>query len=182
VHRRSLTALVAAALIPLSLGVVGCSDDENKPRTVEPDEVYVSIIRWELGRISEQADDAPPGSGPNSTDQSDKKKLPVVYVAAADGSEISAKVQAKVAAETVDDAMVRFADSPDDVVDRGSDDEPVNDDGVLLSIERIESDASLRRETDVVIYRSQTDQQTWTLTVDASGDGATITSSTLQPS
>lgn len=152
-----------------------CSDDNHQPSMVEPDEVYVAVIRWELDRQAAGTD--------GSTDTTDGSgSLPVVYVAAADGSTISAKVQARVAAATVDDANVRFADARDDVLDLNVDIQPVKDDGVLLSIERIEPDAAQQRTIEVVVYRSLDDQRTFVLTVDAQGDGATITSSTLKPS
>lgn len=142
---------------------------------IEPDEVYVAIIRWQLARQAGT-------TGDSALTTEVDAGLPVVYVAAADGSEISAQVQARVAAATVDDATVRFADSRDEVLDLNADGEPVNDDGVLLSVEQIEPDAARRLTTEVVVYRSLDDQQTWELTVGAAGDGATVTSSTLQPS
>jgi len=52
---------------------------------------------------------------------------------------------------------------------------------VLLSVERIEPDDARRRATEVLVYRSLIDQQTWSLTISAAGDGATITASTLLP-
>ena len=176
-HRRRLLtfALVAAVLPMCVVGTTACSDDGHEPAMVEPDEVYVAIIRWQLARQAGT-------TGDSSLTTEVDAGLPVVYVAAADGSEISAQVQARVAAATVDDATIRFADSRDEVLDLNADDEPVNDDGVLLSVEQIEPDAARRRTTEVVVYRSLSDQQTWELTVDAAGDGAAVTSSTLQPS
>lgn len=141
---------------------------------VEPDEVYVAVIRWELARPQPEASATAP---PESID----KGLPVMYIAAADGTAIDAKVQARVAAATTEDAKVRFADSRDEALELDTEHEPVRDNGVLLSIAGVGPDASRQTSTEVIVYRSADDQQAWLLTVDATGDGASITSSTLQP-
>jgi hypothetical protein len=169
----SFVVALGLAAGPL-LGLTSCSDDDHGPTTVEPDEVYVSVIRWELERRHEDA------GGSTPTTISDE--LPIVYVAAADGSDIAANVQARVAEAIVDEATVRFADSRDEALDLDVDNEPVRDDGVLLSIAPVEPDPAQRRTTEVVVYRSLDDHQTWLLTVDAADDGGTITGSTLQPS
>jgi hypothetical protein len=173
-RRRLLTAALVMALVPAStLGVTGCGGGKHQQTMVEPDEVYVAIIRWELARLGDAT-----ASSVVATEPTD---LPIVYVVAADGSAISAKVQANVAAATVDVATVRFADSRDEVLETDQENQPVKDGGVLLSVEPIEPDAARRRITEVVVYRSVVDEQTMMLTVDANGDGATITASTLQP-
>ena len=172
-RRRPPTTVLLAAVIPTLLGIVGCGDDEHPPAMVEPGEVYVAIIRWELSRLDDGT-----GTSVAATDGTD---LPIVYVVTADGSEISAGVQASVAAATVDDATVRFADSRDQVLDTDADDQPVSDDAVLLSVQQVESGTVRRLTTDVVVYHSLTDQQSWVLTVEAAGEGATITSSSVQP-
>lgn len=172
--RRLLTATLLTAVIPaMALGMTACDDDKHPQAMVEPDEVYVAIIRWELAR---QADDT--DASVVTTENTD---LPIMYVITADGTQISAKVQARVAAATVDDATVRFADSRDSVLNLDDDDQPVSDQGVLLSVEKIEPDSAPQRTTEVTVYRSLVDQQTWELTVDAAEGGATITASTLQP-
>ncbi|MCU1360356.1 MAG: hypothetical protein JWN99_1645 [Ilumatobacteraceae bacterium] len=165
----------------LALGLISCSDDKNEPAMVEPDEVYAAVIRWQLARQDDAAVTPPVDGSVDTADTAPDTDLPVVYVAAADGSKISAKVQARVAAATVDDANVRFADSPDDAVDQGDDSKPVIDDGVLLSVEKVDPKATQQQTTEVVVYRSQDDQQTWVLTIDPADDGATITASSLQP-
>ena len=128
---------------------------------VEPDEVYLAVIRWQLARLDEGPSASPPTSG-------DGDDLPVVYVAAADGSKIDTNVQARVAHSTVDEAALRFADSRDQALEMDDETEPVIDGGVLLSIAPIEPDAAKQRTIEVVVYRSIDDQQTWLLTVDAS--------------
>ncbi len=142
---------------------------------VEPDEVYVAVIRWQLARQE-------PSSQGSDPSDSVAGELPVLYIAAADGTAIDAKVQARVAAATTDEAKVRFADSRDEALDLDLETEPVRDVGVLLSIAGVEPEASRQTSTEVIVYRSTADQQTFLLTVSAAGDGASITSSTLQPS
>ena len=159
----------------LTIGFTACGDEPREPEMVEPDEVYLAVIRWQLARLDEGPSASPPTSG-------DGDDLPVVYVAAADGSKIDTNVQARVAHSTVDEAALRFADSRDQALEMDDETEPVIDGGVLLSIAPIEPDAAKQRTIEVVEYWSIDDQQTWLLTVDASGDSATITESTLQPS
>ena len=167
------TVAVALALA-LALGFSACGDNSHEPSMVEPDEVYVAVIRWQLARQE-------PSQGSDPSD-SVAGELPVLYIAAADGTAIDAKVQARVAAATTDEAKVRFADSRDEALDLDLETEPVRDVGVLLSIAGVEPEASRQTSTEVIVYRSTADQQTFLLTVSAAGDGASITSSTLQPS
>jgi hypothetical protein len=173
---RLLTSALVVALVPvLTAGITACGDETREPELVEPDEVYLAVIRWQLSR----QDTGPAASTPTSGDGGD---LPVVYVAAADGSKIDTNVQARVAHATVDEATLRFADSRDEALEMDDENEPVRDGGVLLSIAMDESAVATQRTTEVVVYRSIDDQQTWLLTVDASGDSATITASTLESS
>ena len=172
---RLLTSTLVAVLAPvLAVSVVACRDEPREAETVEPDEVYLALIRWELAR----QEAAPTASPPNSDDDED---LPVVYVAAADGSKIDTNVQARVAHSTVDEATLRFADSRDEALEMDDETEPVRDGGVLLSIALDAPDAATQRTVEVVVYRSIDDHETWLLTVDASGDSAKITASTLEP-
>jgi hypothetical protein len=174
---RLLTSTLVAMLAPVvTVGLTACSDEPRKPETVEPDEVYLAVIRWQLDR----QDQGTSGSIPTSAEGDDD--LPVVYVAASDGTKIDTNVQARVAHSTVDEAVLRFADSRDQALEMDDETEPVKDDGVLLSVAAIEPDAARQLDIEVVVYRSIDDQATWLLTVDASGDSATITASTLQPS
>jgi hypothetical protein len=170
--RRTLAVALAVAS---AIGFGACDDNAHEPSTVEPDEVYVAVIRWQLARQQ-------PASQGTAPDDSVDGSLPVLYIAAADGTAIDAKVQARVAAATTDDVKVRFADSRDEALDLDLETEPVRDDGLLLSITGVEAEASRQTSTEVIVYRSIDDQQTWLLTVTAASDGASITSSTLQPS
>jgi hypothetical protein len=170
--RRTVAVALAVAS---AIGFGACDDNSHEPSMVEPDEVYVAVIRWQLARQE-------PTSKGTAPDDSIDAGLPVLYIAAADGTAIDAKVQARVAAATTDDAKVRFADSRDEALDLDLESEPVRDKGVLLSIAGVEPEASRQTSTEVIVYQSIDDQQTWLLTVSAASDAASITSSTLQPS
>jgi hypothetical protein len=176
VSRRCLTAVaLVAVLVPvLSLGLAACGDDGGESSMVEPDEVYLAVIEWQLERTAASSTASP-------TTTTEGADLPVIYVAASDGSKIAANVQATVAHATVDVATVRFADARDEALKMDDESEPVRDQGILLSVAPIEPDATEQMTIEVESYRSLGDHEMWLLTVDAAGDGATITSSTLQP-
>jgi hypothetical protein len=182
----ALAAVVSSALL-VGLSACGSDDDGKETYTVEPHEVYLAVIHWELDRRADSVEvpAVPDASTDGTTDSTDvDDDLPVVYVAAADGSAIGANVQATVAHATVDEATVRFADAHDEALEMDDETQPVKDDGVLLSVAPIPPDAEQQRrvEVEVTVYRSLNDQESWLVSIDATGDGAIITSSTVQPS
>jgi hypothetical protein len=180
----ALAALVSPVVL-VGLAACGSDDDGKETYTVEPHEVYLAVIQWELERRADSIEvpAVPDPSTDDSTD-ADDDDLPVVYVAAADGSAIAANVQATVAHATVDVATVRFADAHDEALEMDDETQPVKDDGVLLSVAPIPLDDEQQRTVDVevTVYRSLNDQESWLVSIDATGDGAVITSSTVQPS
>jgi hypothetical protein len=78
-------------------------------------------------------------------------------------------------------ATVRFADSRDEALEVDDQQQPVRDDGVLLSISPLAPEPARVRSVEVEAYRSIGDHETWDLSIGASGDGARVTTSSLQP-
>jgi hypothetical protein len=144
---------------------------------VDRSEAYLAVIEWQLARQAE-ADGVPTDSSATTTEA---PELPVVYVVVSDGSKIGANVQASVANATVDVATVRFADSREEALEVDDQQQPVRDDGVLLSISPLPPDPARVISVELEVYRSIGDHKTWDLSIGASGDGARVTTSSLQP-
>lgn len=106
----------------ISLSASACSDPDPTPEVVQPADAYTAIVEWQIAEQEPILDDK------------GNAKLPVIYVVAADGATVDAGVQAAVAASTVDDAIVRFADDVSDGFDAGLEGSPVHDDGVMLAV------------------------------------------------
>jgi hypothetical protein len=166
VATRRLTG--AITVIALSVATAACSDTAA-PDRVDQSGAYTAIVEW-------QAAEQEPVLNDDGT-----VKLPVVYVAAADGTTIDVGVQASVAAATVDIADVRFADESSEAFDSDIDDEPVIDQGVMLLVGAIPEpartiDVELVRYLDVGTSSAFTLQITADTT--ASGGTPTVTSAT----
>ena len=158
-------------MIALSVATAACSDsDTATPGQVDQSGAYTAIVEWQAGEQEPVVND------------DGTVKLPVIYVAAADGATIDVGVQASVAAATVDIADVRFADESSEAFDSGIDDEPVIDQGVMLLVGAIPDpartiDVELLRYVDVGTSSAFTLQITADTTSSGTGT-ATVTSAT----
>ena len=155
------------AVVGLTLSAAACTSDGDEPSGIGAADALTAVVDWQVGRI-----------GPPTTGQA----LPVVYIAAEDGTTIDAAVQAKVANNTVDLAKVRFADVRDDAIDVDVDGRPVKDDGVLLIVDEFDVKGSSELPIGVSIYHDAADEQHLVLTVTAGDAGAEVTSSSVRPS
>lgn len=162
---RVIPALLTAAV---AMAPLACSEPADKAAMIGAADAYTAIIRWEVA-----ANPRPPG-GERSED------LPVIYVTSALGDRIDATTQASVADATKDDAVVRFADKREDVVDLDDPTEPVKEERVMLLVGPLPEPAR-RVEVDVVRYRSLSDQRSYALVLGRDGDGARVTSATEAP-
>jgi hypothetical protein len=158
-------------VIALSVATAACSDsDTATPGQVDQSGAYTAIVEWQAGEQEPVLND------------DGTAKLPVIYVAAADGATIDVGVQASVAAATVDIADVRFADESSEAFDSGIDGEPVIDQGVMLLVGAIPDpartiDVELLRYVDVGTSSAFTLQITADTTSSGTGT-ATVTSAT----
>lgn len=159
----AVTAFAAGALV----GLAACRSSGPTTPSISSADAYTALVNWQVGQI-----------GPPTTDL----PLPVVYVTAEDGGTIDASTQAKVAANTVDTAKVRFADERADAIDAATEGEPVKDDGVLLIVEKFDGKGTTSVPVGVTVYRDANDEQHLVLTVVATDDGAEISSSSVRPS
>lgn len=87
--------------------------------------------------------------------------LPVVFAHEISDDDTPAQVQVEVVNALIDEADVRFADDPDVVIDDSEDGEPVDDDGVLLTMQP-PPETGDRITVEVERYRTADD----TVTVD----------------
>jgi len=160
------------ALSALSVATAACNDGNTASSgQVDQSSAYTAIIEW-------QAAEQEPVVNDDGT-----VKLPVVYVAAADGATIDVGVQASVAAATVDIADVRFADESSEAFDSGIDDEPVIDQGVMLLVGAIPEpaptiDVELVRYLDIGSSSAFALQITADTTTSSGIGTATVTSAT----
>ncbi len=158
--------------VVLALSAAACTSDGGGTTTtsIGAADVYTALVDWQVGMIE--------GSGPPVTDA----PLPVVYIAAEDGSTIDPKTQAKVAENTVDRAKVRFADSQDDAVDSDLDAAPVKDDGVLLVVAKFDGKNTNSVDVPVTVYHDADDEHRLLVTVTSNADTVSVTSSSVRPS
>lgn len=147
----------------LAVGAASCTDEPaNGDDNVTPAAAYVAIVEWQVSEQEPVLDDE------------GEAVVPVVFVAADDGSTIDVGVQAEVAAATAEWATVRFADQPSETFDSGLDGQPVRDDGVMLLVGPL-PDAGPSIELDVVRYVAADDSESFVLQVTAT-PGPTDTS------
>jgi len=146
-----------------ALAIVGCtSDPAPQSGTVDLENAYVAIVRWEI----EQSEPV--------LDENGDVETPVVYLAAASGETVEVGVQANVVATIDDEAVIRFADHAADALDDETDDVPVKDDGVLVVIDEFEIEQPTANAR-VSLYRSIDDDTTWILELTATEAGADVT-------
>jgi hypothetical protein len=152
----------AAVLVALTLaGCDGSSDNE----TSRDAQVYVAAIRDVLA-------EQPPPERPDA--------LPVVYVVGVGEKRIAASVQAEVAADLDDDAVIRFADKRGEAVLEDEDHMPVRDDGVLLVLGEVAPDVNPVKVA-VEVYRSDDDWSKRVLTIGRASSQWTVTSESTVP-
>ena len=134
----------------------GCADGDSAEGTERHASAWEQVIR-----IVALADVAP---------TPDDDALPVVFAHQSGDDDVPAAVQVEVVNALIDEADVRFADDPDGVIDAEVDDEPVKDDGVLLTMDT-PPETGTEAVLEVVRYRTIGDQTR--LEVVLSGGGPT---------
>ena len=155
------------AVVGLVASLAACTSDGDAAPSVGTADAFTAIVDWQIAQ-----------AGPPTTDQ----PLLVIYVTGADGATIDASVQAKVAANTVDVAKVRFTDVVDDALVGNTEGEPVKDEGVLLIVDEFDGKGTTSLPIGVTVYRDANDEQHLVLTVAATTDGAEVTASSARPS
>lgn len=116
-------ACAGVAVVALAVGAFGCGGDEAPASDeIGPAAAYTALVEWQAGEQEPVVDD------------NGEIRLPVIYIASADGDTIDVGVQADVAESTVDIATVRFTDDKADAFDGDLDDQPVREDGVMLLV------------------------------------------------
>ena len=111
-------------------------------------------------------------------DEGGEPVLPVMYVVSEAGGTIDVGVQAAVVEQTVDDAVVRFADERAEAIDDELEDEPVKDDGVLLIVAEL-PDAAPSVTVAVVRYRNVGDSEALDMKVTAGPTGVDVTATPI---
>jgi hypothetical protein len=162
---RSLLRILA--VVGLMAAASACTSDGDEPAGLGTADAFTAIVGWQVAQ-----------SGPPTTGQ----PLPVVYIAADDGTTIDPSVQATVAGNTVDMAKVRFADARDDAIDVDVEAKPVKDDGVLLIVDKFDPKGATDVPVGVAVYHDASNEQHLVLTVAAGDQGARVTSSSVRPS
>jgi hypothetical protein len=163
-----LVGLRWAVVVCAAVALAGCTSDA-KPSTstsISDTDAYTAVIRWEVST------EGPPTS--------EGAALPVVYITAENGKTIDAGVQAAVIKATVDQAKVRFSDVRDDALQTKTDGVPVKDNGVLLVIDPINGKDQAHLSLGISVYRTDTDQQRWMLTMAATSAGVSVNASVQQ--
>jgi hypothetical protein len=118
--RGVLLGLGAVLILGACSGGGGTTADERQAA------VYAAAIRTVAVRTS----GGKPFDGP-------------VYVVAARGHELGIEVQAEVV-EHVDDVTVRFVDGRDEAIEESNDDAPVLDDGLLITLGKLQGTGNRR--------------------------------------
>lgn len=94
--------------------------------------------------------------------------LPIVFVNGADGETVPVDVQALVVKPLKDDIDLRFVDVRDDAILLEEIDEPVKDEGVLITLAAPpETGSTVQFEVDV--YRSANEEQQYLVTLAGAG-------------
>jgi len=128
---------------------------------VGPADALTALVRW-------QVDETEP-----VLDEDGEPVLPVMYVVSETGGTIDVGVQAAVVEQTVDDAVVRFADERAEAIDDELEDEPVKDDGVLLMVAEL-PDAAPSVSLAVVRYRNVEENEALDIEVTAGPTGVDV--------
>jgi hypothetical protein len=140
--------------VGLVVGAAACGGTDDAPDSsdVDPAAALTAIVEWQAGEQEPVVDD------------SGEIRLPVIYIASADGDTIDVGVQAEVAESTVDIATVRFTDDKGDAFDGDLDDQPVREDGVMLLVGPM-PDAEPEMLVDVTRYSSADRSEPFQLTI-----------------
>ncbi len=163
--RRAAPSAVRVLLLLASGSAAAACSDSREPATIGAADAFTAIIRWEIDQ------NPPPPKDGGSVE------LPVIYVTATLGDSIDATTQATVAEATKDEAVVRFADRREDVVEMDDPKEPVKDENIMLLVGPL-PEPSRAFDVQVVRYRSLDDQRSHTLSLVSTRDGARVTSAT----
>ena len=119
-----------------------CASDEATGETERHASAWEQVIRGvALADVPPRTDDEP---------------LPVVFAHELGDDQVPAAVQVEVVNALLDDADVRFTDEADGVIDDGADDQPVEDDGVLITMEP-PPESGDRALLEVIRYRAASD-------------------------
>jgi len=129
---------------------------------VGPADAMTALVRWQVDETEPVLDD------------DGEPILPVVYVVSQAGGTIDVGVQAAVVEQTVDDAVVRFADERAEAIDSELAGEPVKDDGVLLVVAEL-PDTAPSMTFAVVRYRAVDDDESLVMDVTAGPAGIAVT-------
>jgi hypothetical protein len=154
---RRCRALALAAL-PL-VALVACHSD-TEPR-VKPGTGYSAVVAWAVAK-----------QFPDASANSEK---PLVFITTSDGSAISATTQAKVIRDAGDAIKINFVDRREDAIDAQDPVEAVKDDGLLVTVGPIASDARSSVEVPVQLYTNYVENSTWKLLLVADGDTVSVT-------
>lgn len=98
----------------------------------------------------------------------DDEPLPIVYMIGTDGKTVAADVQAMVVKPLKDDVELRFVDLRDDAIVIEEPDQPVKDDGVLVTLAPPPPTGSTV-QFEVEVYRSTADEQQYLVTLAGGG-------------
>jgi hypothetical protein len=156
----------------ISMALLGaCDDGADDPPASEVGQAgaLTALVEW-------QADEQEP-----VLDDAGEERLPVIYIAAAQGGTIDVGVQADVAAATVDVATVRFADEATEAFNDDLEGRPVIDDGSMLLVGALPDPAPVVL-VDLVRYTAAEDSEALLVEITANGGSAigpaTVTSVT----
>lgn len=150
---RCRLGVVAALTIFAGAALAACGDEGTSATEREAAIIGAVITDFVL------ADQAPPAEG---------DPLPIVYLLGADGETMPADVQAGVVKPLKDDVDVRFVDGRDDAIVLDESGEPVMDEGVLVTMASPPPSGSTV-QFEVEVYRSETDEQRYLVTVAGGG-------------
>jgi hypothetical protein len=163
---RTVLSRVRASVAVAAFVLVGCSSEpDTASPTVNPEQAFTAIVRWEIEQTGV------------IVDEEGNPQTPVIYLAASSGGTVDVGVQASVVAAIEDTADIRFADDTRDARDEDLDGEPVKDDGVVIVVDDFETGLS-RVDARISRYRSIDDQSAWILEVVATADGADVVAAT----
>jgi hypothetical protein len=113
---------LTALLVSVALGSAACGADERTAADDRVIAIYSTVIR---ALAPPEGETTTPLSGP------------VFVVAADERSPISLEVQAGVVDELHEFATIRFVDERSEAIDTADEDEPVHQDGVLITLGKI---------------------------------------------
>jgi len=151
---------VAKACLAVLLAVLAGCHHDTEPR-VKAGSGYSTVVAWAVNHQF-------PNRGEGSP-------TPLVFITTTDGSAISATTQAKVIRDADDQVKVNFVDKREDAIDTQDPVDAVKDDGLLLTVGPIPSDARNSVELEVALYTNYIDHSAWKLLLVADDNGVKVT-------